>query len=524
MADELSIDSKALIFATLADVYLSSGMLDEAISILKDGLARNPNYTLAKIILGRAYYMKGETEEALKLLEAIYPEAQESENENLFLGHCYKRLTDFDKARKHYEAVLRINPDNKDAKKELTTLGIKPTEVPVGKIKVKHETEVPVREIEISARGTEGKPELEIAEQREPPPEEVEIRPTIEIKSTSEAVHIKEVILPEVDITRAQETPEPEMVIQEPTVKITIPPPVSETIVKGEIEIVLPFKEEPVSEVPVSGAEVIQKTEVPVSGAEVIQKTEVPVAEKIKEIEATQKAEIPPSGTEFPVSGAEVIPEIEVPISGTEIPPRGEAEKPPEILRAESSVSDEVKRRIEALALANAQAAQAEKEEAKSKAKPEEIPAAKPEEPAPPPLFAEEMKVPEPVVSPTAETGTPFDRLNIPMEKLLSLKTVNAAFISARDGLLIKNYAEKREDIEEISALVAAIFNEAFESFKYLNEGPVEKIIIEKSRETICVITAGESLLCVITQPEAKPGLIFVYARKIIDEIREVLG
>ena len=506
MADELSIDSKALIFATLADVYLSSGMLDEAISILKDGLARNPNYTLAKIILGRAYYMKGETEEALKLLEAIYPEAQESENENLFLGHCYKRLTDFDKARKHYEAVLRINPDNKDAKKELTTLGIKPTEVPVGKIKVKQETEipvngvkvkqkteVPVREIEISARGTEGKPEPEIAEQREPPPEEVEIRPTIEIKSTSEAVHIKEVILPEVDITRAQETPEPEMVIQEPTVKITIPPPVSETIVKGEIEIVLPFKEEPVSEVPVSGAEVIKE-------AEVIQKTEVPV------------------------SGAEVIPEIEVPISGTEIPPRREAEKPPEILRAESSVSDEVKRRIEALALANAQAAQAEKEEAKSKAKPEEIPAAKPEEPAPPPLFAEEMKVPEPVVSPTAETGTPFDRLNIPMEKLLSLKTVNAAFISARDGLLIKNYAEKREDIEEISALVAAIFNEAFESFKYLNEGPVEKIIIEKSRETICVITAGESLLCVITQPEAKPGLIFVYARKIIDEIREVLG
>ena len=219
-----------------------------------------------------------------------------------------------------------------------------------------------------------------------------------------------------------------------------------------------------------------------------------------------------------------------------------------EIIIAESSVSDEVKRRIEALAAANAQAAGIEQtiepepvakipapvsgaevkkeNEAIQKA---EIPASgaetKPEEPTPPVLFEEEMKTPEPeVAQKTAETGTPFDRLNVPMEKLLSMKTVNAAFISARDGLLIKNFAEKREDIEEISALVAAIFNEAHDSFKFLDEGPVEKIIIEKSGETICVITAGESLLCVITQPETKPGLIFVYARKIIDEIREVLG
>jgi predicted regulator of Ras-like GTPase activity (Roadblock/LC7/MglB family) len=225
-------------------------------------------------------------------------------------------------------------------------------------------------------------------------------------------------------------------------------------------------------------------------------------------------------------------------------------------------VSDEVKKRIEALAAANAQAAAAEKaEEPKSetrdfaaeiksvvesqtselkekepesiKEKPaaeEKIPETAPssveksKEAEPPPLFAEEMKPVEPVAAPAEQTGTPFDRLDVPMGKLLSLKTVTAAFISSRDGLLIKNYAEKREDIEEISALIAAIYNEAFESFKYLDEGTVEKIIIEKNRETICVITAGESLLCVITKPEAKPGLIFVYARKIIDEIREVLG
>ncbi|MGQ9817118.1 MAG: tetratricopeptide repeat protein, partial [bacterium] len=139
MPDELAMDSKALIFATLADVYLSSGMIDEAISILKDGLSRNPNYTLAKIILGRAYYLKGDTEQALKTLEEIYEEAKESENENLYLGHIHKKLGDYEKAVKFYEATLRINPENKEAKQELSLLSPKKeVEEPV----VKPEVEV----------------------------------------------------------------------------------------------------------------------------------------------------------------------------------------------------------------------------------------------------------------------------------------------------------------------------------------------------------------------------------------------
>ena len=122
MADELIANSGALIFATLADVYLSSGMVDEAISILKDGLVRNPTYTLAKIILGRAYFIKGNIEEALKILEGVYEEAQDSENLNLYLGHCYKKIGEPDKAKKYYEATLKINPENREAKRELEIL------------------------------------------------------------------------------------------------------------------------------------------------------------------------------------------------------------------------------------------------------------------------------------------------------------------------------------------------------------------------------------------------------------------
>jgi predicted regulator of Ras-like GTPase activity (Roadblock/LC7/MglB family) len=101
---------------------------------------------------------------------------------------------------------------------------------------------------------------------------------------------------------------------------------------------------------------------------------------------------------------------------------------------------------------------------------------------------------------------------------------VKGAFIASKDGLLIQNYYKGRDDIEEICALVAEIYSDVTDSFKTLKEEGLERCIIEKYNETICVINAGDTLFVVITQHEAKPGIIFVYARKIIEEIQGILG
>ncbi|MEE8596550.1 MAG: tetratricopeptide repeat protein [bacterium] len=326
MPDELAIDSGALIFATLADVYLSSGMVDEAISILQDGLSRNPTYTLAKIILGRAYYMKGDIKEAIKILEGTYDDARDSENTNLYLGHCYKKLGEIDKAMKYYETVHKINPENKEAKQGIEALKTEP------------------------------------------------------VKAAAEV--------------KVEEVPEPVRV------------------------------EEPTQPMEVAEAKVEEPTQ-PMQAAEV------------KVEEPTQ-----------PMEAAEV----------------------------------------------------------------------KVEEPTQP-MQAAEVKVEEPT-----EFEVPLESLKKPVNRLLGIKTVKGAFICSKDGLLIENYYKGRTDIDEICAMIAAIHNEAEESFKFLKEGYVEKFIIEKEEETICVIATGASLLTVITQSEVKPGLVFVYARKIIDEIREILG
>jgi len=310
MADELRVDSGALIFATLADVYISSGMIDEAISILKDGLARNPDYHLAKVILGRAYCLKGDCSKAIETVEPIYQEIKDDENANLCLGQCYLKLGDNEKARRFYEAALKINAENEETIRALDKLVPEFTPAP----------EALVTEVEAFTE-PQREHRLEVYEEATTHPPE-------------EAV-VEELVL--VDET-------PESFIQE-----------------------LPEK----------------------------------------------------------------MPELE---------------------------------------------------------------------------------------------SVPLEALDKPAKRLLDLDTVKSVVISTRDGLLIKNYSKGENDVESVCASVAAICLDVDESFRMLKRGGLTRCIIEKPDETLCVMAVGDSLLTVITKIEAKPGLVFVYARKIIEEIEEILG
>jgi len=347
MSDELRVDSGALIFATLADVYISSGMIDEAISILKDGLTRNPNYHLARIILGRAYYLKSEPEEAIKTIESVYDEIKNSEIANLYLGHSYRDLAQKEKARTYYETALKINPENMEALKELEKL-------------------IP-----------------DFA----PPPKVERVQPAEPAKKVVDDVAIP---LPE-DVT---------------------------------VEPMAPSEEKEAAAIEKEG--------------EVISAEQEPSLEQ----------------------GEPVVQSVRPPV---------EEERAEEIVSIESVI--------------------------------QEIP-------------EKEIKT----------EAVPLEALDKPMKRLLDLDTVKGVFISTKDGLLIKNYGNGAQDIEAICASVAAICMDVDESFRLLKRGGLTRCIVEKPDETLCVMAVGDSLLTVVTQVEAKPGLVFVYARKIIEEIEEILG
>lgn len=340
MSDELRVDSGALIFATLADVYISSGMIDEAISILKDGLARNPNYHLARIILGRAHFLNGDVDKAIETIESIYEEVKDSESANLYLGHCYRKLNDNEKARKYYETTLKINPES------------------------------------------------------------------------MEALHELEKLIPDF-------TPQPRM-------EITEPAPVVEPVV-----------EEP---------QVSEVSETPIE--------EVEVAAMGEEAETAEIAAAVPVVEEEEILQREAV-----------------VEEPDE---SEVALAEQV---IEEL-----------------------------------PEKAVEIE------------SVPLEALDKPVKRLLDLHTVKGVFLSTKDGLLIKNYDKEKHDVETTCASIAAICMDVDESFRLLKRGGLTRCIIEKSDETLCVMAVGDSLLTVVTRVEAKPGLVFIYARKIIEEIEEILG
>jgi predicted regulator of Ras-like GTPase activity (Roadblock/LC7/MglB family) len=317
-------------------------MIDEAISILKDGLARNPNYNLARIILARAYYLKGDIEEAIKVVEEVYDEVKDSETANLILGHCYRDLGQKEKARTYYEATLKIDPENMDALKEIEKL-------------------IP---------------------DFTPPPKASAAKAAEPESAETEAVAIP---------LGAETVPEE----QTPT----------------EEESTLPVEEE--------------------SAAEVVIEEYAPVVE--------------------------------------EEPAAVEEEQETDMAAIESVLED----------------------------------------------------LPQKVV--TAE-AVPLEALDKPVKRLMDLDTVKGVFISTRDGLLIKNYGTADYDVESVCAAVAAICIDVDESFRLLKRGGLTRCIIEKPNETLCVMAVGDSLLTVVTQVEAKPGLVFIYARKIIEEIEEILG
>lgn len=368
MADELRVDSGALIFATLADVYISSGMIDEAISILQDGLARNPNYHLAKIILSRAYCLKGEHDKAIDVLEPIYDVVKDDEAANLCLALSYHRRGDRARAAKFCETVLRINPENAEAQKLF-------------------------QEIMPEPAPPEPEPEAPLMMPEEP----VLARP--------------------MEKTVAAEPPSP------------VPP---EEAVPAEPE------PEPPAVVP-----------------------EEPVL--ARPMETTVAVESPPP----------VPPKEAVPVEKTVPPPAPLQE---EIFEADIPLRELADLDIHEL--------------------PEEAPGAE---------------------------VVPLAALDRPAKRLLDLASVKGVFISTKDGLLIKNYSKGENDVEAMCASVAAICLDVDESFRMLKRGGLTRCIIEKPDETICVMAVGDSLLTVTTKVEAKPGLVFVYAHKIIEEIEEIL-
>lgn len=354
MPEELQHDRGALIFASLAEVYIDSGMIDEAIGILKDGLMRNPSYSFGHFLLGKAYYFKGDLDAAQKKFEEAVTQDPGMVSSYLFQGNVFRKRQEYTRALEFYGKALELSPNDNELRKLVA--------------------------------------------------------------------EVEAVVVP------AQPTPQPRLESEQPRPKVPLKieaPPVELNQIdelKAALEQTLPLLAEPVPQID-----------------DLPPLIDHPKLEPFVEPHAVIE---PPRVMETPVT----------------------AEPPPVV----------------------------------------EIPAATP--PAP---VGEEIPIKA--------------RLDQAMAKLVNLDSVKGALIITTDGLLIANYLKGREDAEEMAAMVAAIYNEANSCFSFLEQGRFERGVIERKDETIYVFVSQEAILSVMTTPMTKPGLIFAFCGKVLDDLKGIL-
>ncbi|MEX2582647.1 MAG: tetratricopeptide repeat protein [Gemmatimonadota bacterium] len=109
-------------FVPLANVYRRKGELGRAMSLLREGLAKHPDYLSAHIVLGRCLADQGEAGAA----EAEFRHVLSLDPQNLIalrtLGEISIAQGNANEARKWYRELLVVDPMNEDARRALETL------------------------------------------------------------------------------------------------------------------------------------------------------------------------------------------------------------------------------------------------------------------------------------------------------------------------------------------------------------------------------------------------------------------
>ncbi len=120
--ERLAKDPSSLVFATLADLYRKVGRIPEAVALCREGLARVPHYTTARLVLAKAHMAAGDLDAAQAELTAILERSPRDAECHRLLAEVRRRQGDVDGAVLHLESAIRLDPGDRDAKATLRLL------------------------------------------------------------------------------------------------------------------------------------------------------------------------------------------------------------------------------------------------------------------------------------------------------------------------------------------------------------------------------------------------------------------
>jgi tetratricopeptide (TPR) repeat protein len=136
--ERLERDPASLAFAPLADLYRRVGRTREAIDLCRQGLARYPQYTTARLILARALVSEGDLEQAHAELRTLLEANAQDVLSHRLAAEVERRRGRVDAAAEHLDAVVRLDPSDRESRALLAVLRAAPppAEEPIGLARV----------------------------------------------------------------------------------------------------------------------------------------------------------------------------------------------------------------------------------------------------------------------------------------------------------------------------------------------------------------------------------------------------
>lgn len=119
---KLEKDPGSRLFAQLAEELRKEGKHDEAISVARKGLEKNPNYPSARLTLARALLDSGRPVEARPELEAIVKASPDNIMASRLLGEALAEVGELAPALQQFEKTLRISPGDKTVLERMAEL------------------------------------------------------------------------------------------------------------------------------------------------------------------------------------------------------------------------------------------------------------------------------------------------------------------------------------------------------------------------------------------------------------------
>jgi len=122
LEEQLSKAPGSFCFAGLSTVYLKVGLIDDALHMAREGVAKHPDYLAGQRALALACHAKGLNDEALASLQRIVVALPEDVQSQKLLGRLLVEAGKQESALQVYRTVLEFDPEDVECRLQLESL------------------------------------------------------------------------------------------------------------------------------------------------------------------------------------------------------------------------------------------------------------------------------------------------------------------------------------------------------------------------------------------------------------------